>query len=137
LWGRRAVSRNKVTFVKGEWSNEELVGRKIAAQFTPVATLRAMAQARIDQIRMLAPTLAVIDPHDPKVAEAISVVGKPVSPFFESLDSDDKGNLFINGQPVIDAGDPGQISRVDSLELKLVSSGFPDLKLAVTAKAQD
>jgi hypothetical protein len=135
LWAKRSGTGEKVPLVNGEFSTEDLVGRKVAIQFNPVANLKTLMKARLDELRVFLPTLSVIDSHDASIAARFGNVGPAVSPYFETVQADDQGNVILNGVSSVNIeGEPSLISKVKTIDLSVNALTYPDVKVGVIAR---
>lgn len=120
------------TLVEGEWTADDLVGRQLSVGSTPAASALAMKAMRIGDIDVLTPFFLVQGGDvDAETAEALSVVGDPISADGQWIHFDQETGEVRRGNHLVSADADADPSRVAEIRAHADARRFPEIDLRV------
>ena len=126
---------NRFLLVEGDWSAEEVVGRRLHVQFVPPAAADEFLTLTAGDVTTFVPVIALGGPDvDTQTRDDLSSIGKPFTRGGNLYEVRDSGEVLIDGQSLGTGNtSPADLARVDSLQLGIQPSAFRRVRLRIGA----
>ncbi|PEN11209.1 hypothetical protein CRI94_16625 [Longibacter salinarum] len=133
-----SAPEERFELVSGQWTADEVAGRQLLVRMAPTMELEELLEARLNDVRIFAPILAMQAPNLSETEAAkLSEHGDAVTIDGDRLESHDDGTLTYNGRTLQGSGDGTDPATVETIEMQAVAEGFPHVTLQVRPLDED
>ncbi|PEN08756.1 hypothetical protein CRI93_03090 [Longimonas halophila] len=127
-----SAPEERFELVSGQWTADEVAGRQLLVRMAPTMELRELLEARLNDVRVFAPLLAMQAPDLSKEEAAeLSERGDAVTIAGDRLEAHDDGTLTYNGRALQGPGDGADPASVETIEMQATADRFPQVTLQV------
>ena len=127
-----SAPEERFELVSGQWTADEVAGRQLLVCMAPTMELGELLEARLNDVRIFAPLLAMQAPDlSKKEAAELSERGDAVTIAGDRLEAHDDGALTYNGRALQGPGDGPDPASVETIEMEATAERFPQVTLQV------
>lgn len=127
--------KHELNLLSGQWKAAELVGKQIKLNFLHGLSLEEQVVTSIGNLRIFTPSLSLqaIDESVTYMSDR-SFLGDPITIDGKRIKISSEKNTSIDGNTLIKKAEPDLQKKVAELNVKASASGYPVVKVQVTAQ---